>query len=83
MFTYIKQGKVKKTIMEQSATNTVPPTRAKGSHSGKRGPFARASPSRLGESATMSVAGFQRVLAQAKASRLSETTSRSEIHLVA
>jgi len=36
---------------------------AKGPRPGERVPFAQASPSRLGESSTGAVVGFQRVLA--------------------
>jgi len=63
MITYIEQGTVKKTIREQSAANTTPPAKAfaqaKGSRSSKRSLFAQASPSHLGESSIVSVAGFQ------------------------
>jgi len=56
-------------------------TQAKGPRPGERVPFAQVSHSCLSESSTGVVAGFQRVLAQAKAPRLSETTSRSKHNL--
>jgi len=52
---------------------------AKGPRPGERGPFAQATPPRLGESATVATARFQRVLAQATASCISETAPCSKI----
>jgi len=51
---------------------------AEGPRPGERVSFAQATPSRLGESATVATARFQRVLAQATASRLSEIAPRSK-----
>ncbi|QCD87786.1 hypothetical protein DEO72_LG3g2326 [Vigna unguiculata] len=79
MITYIGQGKVEKTILEQTVANTVPPTRvspkleviaqAREVPSLKRALLAQAR-------STVGIARFQRVLAQAKVSCLSETASR-------
>jgi len=56
---------------------------AKGPRPGERVPFAQATPPRLGESATVATTRFQRVLAQATTSRLSETAPRSNLKPVA
>ena len=56
---------------------------AKGPRLGERVPFAQATPPRLGESTIVATARFQRVLAQATASRLGETAPRSILKPVA
>jgi len=63
MITYIDQGKIKENHHGTLAANTAPHARVspklKGHRSSKRGPFAQASPSCLGESSTVSTARFQ------------------------